>query len=460
MHMNSSPKSADLGEARANPTKAFFVRMLTRDISIEDCILDLIDNSVDAAWETEGGGHPGLESSTRLSPFEIRLEIQPDSFSIKDNCGGLDLHTAKETAFNFGNTQLNAHTDSTLSVGVYGIGMKRAIFKLGAKAEIKSTYQASQELESFRVSIDTDKWLDDDSSTWGFPITSTPASSQTGLAIRVESLTAEVASVFSTDSFINTLRRTIARDYMLPLGHGLTIYVNGLEVEGAPMTLMESAEFAPFHETFQDNGVSYTIIAGMAEPPSQDSEPDNQSNRKTESGWNVFCNGRSVLNNDTTSASGWGTTGVPRWHPQYNGFKGYVFFTASNPALLPMTTTKRHVDESSLIYRKALGKMAGPAKTWVEYTNRRKERQSEAKNKESEATPAPISSLKKNKKLGVPKLGQKRVKMVNISFLKPLSEVQQLGATFGDSGMKYREVGLKAFELAYGLRVDEKGHQD
>jgi hypothetical protein len=42
------------GKAEANPTKAFFVRMITRDISLADCILDLIDNSVDAAWQLKG----------------------------------------------------------------------------------------------------------------------------------------------------------------------------------------------------------------------------------------------------------------------------------------------------------------------------------------------------------------------------------------------------------------------
>jgi hypothetical protein len=34
--------------ARAYPTKEFFIEMFTRDISLEDCILDLIDNSIDS----------------------------------------------------------------------------------------------------------------------------------------------------------------------------------------------------------------------------------------------------------------------------------------------------------------------------------------------------------------------------------------------------------------------------
>ena len=33
--------------ANAYPKKKFFVDMFTRDISLEDCLLDLIDNSID-----------------------------------------------------------------------------------------------------------------------------------------------------------------------------------------------------------------------------------------------------------------------------------------------------------------------------------------------------------------------------------------------------------------------------
>ena len=41
---------AEKSKAGANPAKSFFVRMITRDIVLEDCIFDLIDNSVDEAW--------------------------------------------------------------------------------------------------------------------------------------------------------------------------------------------------------------------------------------------------------------------------------------------------------------------------------------------------------------------------------------------------------------------------
>lgn len=54
----------DKSKASANPTKAFFVRMITRDITLEDCIFDLIDNSIDGAWELAGGQPMSLADDT------------------------------------------------------------------------------------------------------------------------------------------------------------------------------------------------------------------------------------------------------------------------------------------------------------------------------------------------------------------------------------------------------------
>ena len=34
-----------------NPTKKFFIEMITRDISIEDAIIDFLDNSIDGATQ-------------------------------------------------------------------------------------------------------------------------------------------------------------------------------------------------------------------------------------------------------------------------------------------------------------------------------------------------------------------------------------------------------------------------
>ena len=47
-------------------------------------------------------------------------------------------------------------------IGLYGIGMKRAIFKMGALAEVHS----STADEGFRVDIDVEKWISAPEKTW------------------------------------------------------------------------------------------------------------------------------------------------------------------------------------------------------------------------------------------------------------------------------------------------------
>lgn len=76
-----------------NPTKKFFIEMITRDISIEDAIIDLLDNSIDGATQI---------NSNDLSGFVINIEIDANKLYIKDNCGGFSLDRAQRYAFRFG----------------------------------------------------------------------------------------------------------------------------------------------------------------------------------------------------------------------------------------------------------------------------------------------------------------------------------------------------------------------
>ncbi|WP_072395132.1 hypothetical protein [Hyphomicrobium sp. CS1GBMeth3] len=67
----AQPKKVD-----ANPTKAFFVRMITRDIALEDCVLDLIDNSIDGAWKLEGGKPMSLSDGVDLYRYTYGYPIR------------------------------------------------------------------------------------------------------------------------------------------------------------------------------------------------------------------------------------------------------------------------------------------------------------------------------------------------------------------------------------------------
>lgn len=276
-------------KASANPTKEFFVRMLTRDISLEDCILDLIDNSVDSAWHNEGSRPMGLSEGANLDKYIIDIKLLPDVFQIKDNCGGMTLHDAVNHAFSFGRNTSDAHDD--FSIGVYGIGMKRAIFKIGNQIKVRSTYRSEGEaLEAFAVPIDVDRWLENNTLPWDFDIIGDEPLEAAGVEIDVRQLTQGALQAFSNPAFIQNLRRTIARDYSFHLARGLQILVNNAPVDGWQIELRQSDEFQPvrieYVDKVGDDEVTVELIGGMAAPPPESTDPtEDEGDRRY--GWYV-----------------------------------------------------------------------------------------------------------------------------------------------------------------------------
>jgi hypothetical protein len=371
-------------QASANPTKTFFVKMITRDILLEDCILDLIDNSVDGAWRSEGGRPMGLAQDTDLSKYSIALNLSPDSFQIIDNCGGMSLDDAANHAFSFGRRVTEEHDD--YSIGVYGIGMKRAVFKLGSDIKIRSTFTDERERLAFAVPINVTTWVSDDAPPWDFDIEPDEPLPADGVEVVVRSLNPDVVRSFGSAGFLQDLRRIIARDYTLHLNRGLKISLNGQDIIGSQIELRSSQEFSPMRLEYKDETdgleVSVEIIGGMAALPPDSSEPDEQGDGDKRFGWYVACNGRIVLAADKTVLSGWGTDDWPMWHRQYSGFLGLILFAAADATALPLTTTKRSVDAASDVYRRARPRMREVTKQWIAYTKTRKQALEEAKQKE------------------------------------------------------------------------------
>lgn len=58
-----------------NPTKKFFIEMITRDISIEDAIIDLLDNSIDGANRINPNDYSGLNIYLIVNKDHLRLKI-------------------------------------------------------------------------------------------------------------------------------------------------------------------------------------------------------------------------------------------------------------------------------------------------------------------------------------------------------------------------------------------------
>ena len=366
--------------AKAQPTKEFFVQMITKDISLKDCILDLIDNCLDGARRTS----QSEKEDMKYKGFRASLKITSEVFSIEDNCGGISISNAIDYAFRFGRNP-NAPADGENSIGLYGIGMKRAIFKIGNKIRINS----STESDSFICGISADEWLMHDK--WEFELED-GEKDRTGTEIFITDLLDGISKEFADPTFINGLISIIARDYALFIESGFEIFVNEQEVQGNSYKVRTSEEFQPYRHTYHDFGVQVNILAGMASLPPNSSEPGDRVDPNT-SGWFVVCNDRVVLAADKSDRTVWGNNGFTRWHPQYNGFLGMVLFNSRDPSLLPWTTTKRDIDRSSPLFRRALTKMRLATSNWTEYTTRRKADLDKAKEIESKTSDTTIFTV-------------------------------------------------------------------
>jgi Histidine kinase-, DNA gyrase B-, and HSP90-like ATPase len=441
-------------KADANPTKAFFVNIITRDIAIEDCILDLIDNSVDGAWNRGGNRPIGLDQGPDLSEYVISIELGPERFCIVDNCGGMTLDDAADHAFNFGRRPAD-HREG-YNIGVYGIGMKRAVFKLGSEIGVRSTFLEKNGSQlSFAVPISVPKWLEEEGPKWDFDIVAAEHLPSCGVQIVVTSLASGVATTFGSPLFVQNLRRTIGRDYSLHMNSGLKIIVNGTLVVGWKISLRQSKDFAPvrlkYDEDVEGHAISVDVVGGMAAAPPDSSEPTEEIEREDASGWYVACNARIVLAADKSGVAGWGSEDWPSWHPQYRGFIGIVLFTASDASVLPLTTTKRSVDVTSEVFKRARIQMRAISKAWISYTNQRKQSLEEAKQKENDAKSVPIYQIPMQPTVSLPNLGGRvsGPRLASVQYTMSVIKVRDLARALRDVNASNSEVGRRSFEYTY-----------
>ncbi len=451
-----------MSKAAASPNKRFFVHMITRDISLEACILDLLDNSVDGARDDLRRRKITRDDSSLFEGYFANITFDDSHFEIRDNCGGIPMDDAINYAFNFGRPE-DAPAEADFAIGLYGIGMKRAVFKMGASILVASSTAA----EAFEVNIEVPDWLrqtkrikEIDSpegdeviqvEDWSFPLTEATVWDAPGTELRVEDLYEGIADDFGDSTFADELIEILARDYSFILQKGFSITVNGSDVEPHAFELSVGGGIIPANYSQREAGqIDVRIVAGIAVPPQDDVEAEAELNYDPDfSGWFVLCNDRVILAADKSERTGWGTKGLPRWHSQYNGFVGIVSFHSVEPDLLPWDTTKRNVELSHPTYRRALTRMKDAARPYVAYTNLRKGALDQAKVIEGEADSVSIFEafeMTERLEMGLPELPDvPKVKMATIRYRKPPAEVEAVKEAAGDPGLTQAEVGLLTF---------------
>jgi hypothetical protein len=444
-------------KANANPSKSFFIGMLTRDIDLADCLLDLLDNSVDGIGELSRRENTPLPEENPFRGYEVHIHFDEQHFSIKDKSGGIPIKVAQDYAFRFGKPD-DAPSTQDGTIGLYGIGMKRAIFKMGNDVSISSSTGS----ESFEMKLDVGEWRrtpqtkadvgkEDEFIGWSFDLTNIQDSSTSepmGTHIEIRGLYAPISRQFANPVFRDRLNRTIARDYAFILSRGLKVFVNDVQVKGIMPTFRESAEISPFKFLEARDGVKLEITCGFTDPPPDDTSATARNPDSDIYGWYIVCNDRVVVSGDKSTETGWGIKPVPAWHPQFTGFMGVAIFTSDDPNLLPWKTTKRDVDVSNPFYQSALAVMLRATKRMTDYTNTRRAEAKRAKKIEREATSKVVQPVLQTVREVFPAFTQKDV--VFIQFNRERRDVDALASSLGLVGSSPSEVGIAAFE--YTLR--------
>ena len=363
----NAPQNPNPNTVDASPTKEFFIDILTRDINLLDAVKDLVDNSVDGARR--------LRPTGDLSGLSVDISLTKDHFLIVDNCGGISVKLARDYAFRFGRAPSAPVTDG--SIGRFGVGMKRALFKLGKYFSISSKSTDS----SFRLEVDVDEWKrkrdEKGHELWQFEFKEMQENEinpedSTSTTLEVTGLHPAIASEFDGQSFKNGLIDAIQHAHEQSMERGLAISVNDFELKHQLSQLLRSNEIRPIKleaifpgdpgggESRSD--VKLTLFAGIGETQPSDA------------GWSVVCNGRQVLRADKTEVTGWHTVvdgvRIPRAHNQFSRFRGFVFFDSLDADGLPWNTAKSGIDAESPAYRWARGEMIAAMRQVIDFLNK------------------------------------------------------------------------------------------
>jgi len=348
------------------PTKQVVVSSLTKDATVRACIFDLIDNSIDAARNQLFSGVEDDEPRDLPESFEgfsVSLHFSGTGLKIEDNCGGIPVASLREMVMRFG--RASSHE---LGIGVFGVGLNRAIFKLGRIAHLK-TDTGTQRSE---LVLNIDQYIADDDD-WGLPAEEFESNGAVGTEIEIRQPPDEISQELGDADFAEEIRAEIGRRYGRFLARHLAITVNGTHAVAHEVSMRENGPF-PIENKFYrtESGVSIYITVGEHADHRFKGEPghDMAKNKQLtpEYGWTVYCNDRAILVADTTRTTGWDT----KFHSEFYGFVASVSFVATDPSKLPWLTTKTDVDLNNPAYKLALEDMRRFAERWRAFTDRYK----------------------------------------------------------------------------------------
>ncbi|HEX8376171.1 MAG TPA: ATP-binding protein [Pedobacter sp.] len=463
----------------ASPTKEFFIDILVRDIQLDFAIAELIDNSIDGAKQLRQSELKSMPDKNGADgkPFSglyINVKFDKNEFKIEDNCGGIGVEIARKYAFKFGRTSDTPKVNR--SIGQFGVGMKRALFKLGRFFQIESVAKDS----SFLLNQDVDEWKQESNKDehgfekWEFEFDKVEENQNNdvkncGTTIIVTKLNDSIKKELELKKFQNRLIELIENQQAESLAHGIKITINDYSLKTTDFKLLSSSEIKPIYsvkqhtvKTDEKKGVvKVSIFAGVG-----------REAKLLEAGWYIFCNGRMVVKADKTSLTGWElrdlkdantddsdekSASTPKAHYQFAHFRGFVYFESEDSVLLPWNTTKSSIDTESPVFQTTRLEMISALRQVIDFLNNldkeRRRGESFLANKMSEATEASIGDISARSaafKAPKSKFDPKKPETVKITYHKPTEEFEIAKKLLKANSAK--EVGEETFRFYLNMQ--------
>lgn len=413
--------------------------------------LDLIDNSVNAALEpfadklkTADDYVKVLKRADIKPNTDIKLTISTKRIEIVDTAPGISSKTARLHVFKFGRSQDEEDRADRLSV--YGLGLKRAFFKLGRRVRIISDHVDG----GFELDLDVLEWSKDTEVPWKFDLVSRdPAKPKDcGTRIEVFRLYPETKKRLGDGLFEGQLKENIGKTYAYFLSKFVRIFVN--EERISPTNLQVGSNNAT--DRFQVDEVTCTITAGLG-------TPEAGKYRDQGSGWFVFCNGRTVISADKSPITGWNDD-LPIFQPKHRPFLGTVFFVSRYADRLPWDTTKSGINEDSEIWQRATRQMFVVGRSVISFLDRRytDEGTAIAQKELTEATKDRVDTMTASvarKRIFIQPQERKRKTTTRIQYDAKIKHVEKISEYLSQPEMSASEVGRHTFHFFLRNEVGE-----
>lgn len=312
--------------------------VLIQDINCLECILDLIDNSIDAAKSMVDSKLDERGMPLTYDGVEISLTVSPDGITLQDNCSGISKDAIEQRLLVIGE-----ESNRDLAIGHFGVGLKRALLKLGCRYSIETCSQG----EKYEMSFNADSIAGDteEPPRARFISDNNPVN-YTTISIK-EPTDSYIREIVNDDAWEEKFRDEFSIRYSIFIKKGLSIQLNNCpitarcpDIKNSPPVLIQQATL------LASEGIRVHIRAGMHEDYYKTDDPEYNS-KNIESitdqyGWYYVCNDRVIKIATRDSKFGWG----PRWHNEYYGFVGWVYFVG-DVAKLPWNTKKTDIDPTS-----------------------------------------------------------------------------------------------------------------